>query len=119
MRCNCDSLPDLFKLDSRQGFESGTERVAVGNWVRLHRCAGCGQLWRLDEWDKYQTRFAVRIPSFDGWEAFDATPLQKAFLVQARGGLTGATCIWAGCGKLQVKGVVYCADHLFQTGARE
>jgi hypothetical protein len=119
MECSCTSVPDLFKLDSYPEFESRTEKVAIGNWVRLHRCIHCGQLWRLDEWDKYQTRFAVRIASFEGWQDFDATPLQKAILVQARGGLADARCIWSGCDKPQVKGVAYCADHLFQTGARE
>jgi len=119
MECICAGMADLFKLDSCPGFESRTDRVAVGNWVRLHRCANCGQLWRLDEWDKYQTQFAVRIPSVEGWEDFDATPLQKGFLVQSRGGLGEARCIWAACRNPQVRGGFYCAHHLFETGVRE
>jgi hypothetical protein len=93
--------------------------VAVGNWVRLHRCKACGQLWRIDEWDKYQTQFAAKVPSFEGWESFDTSKLQKDFLIQSRGGLTQSECSWAGCKNAQVKGVAYCADHLFETGARE
>jgi len=119
MSCDCSNLPDLFKIESRPGFEAGAERIAVGNWVRLHQCRSCGQLWRIDEWDKYQAQFAVRVPSAEAWESFDASELQKQFLVSARGGLTDAKCAWSGCKNCQVKGVAYCADHLFQTGARE
>lgn len=119
MNCACASLPDLFKLEACPGFEKATVRLASGNWVHLHKCSTCGQLWRLDEWDKYQTQFVVRIPAGADWELFDATPLQKNFLVQSRGGLTDEQCIWHGCQEKRLKGVVYCVEHLYQTGARE
>jgi hypothetical protein len=119
MSCRCDKFPDLFKLDSYTEFEQGTERVAVGNWIRLHRCKTCNLLWRIDEWDKYQIQFAAKVPSIDGWESFDTSKLQKDFLIKSRGGLVQAECAWVGCKNLQVKGAAYCADHLFETGARE
>lgn len=119
MKCDCTNLPDLFKLESRPELEAETEEIAVGNWVRLHKCRSCGQLWRIDESDRLQTQFVVRIPSAEIWETFDASELQKQFLISSRGGLSATKCIWAGCGNPQVKGVAYCADHLFQTGARE
>jgi hypothetical protein len=119
MTCDCANLQDLFKLESRPRFEAGTDKIAAENWVRLHRCRSCGQLWRIDEWDKYQTRFVVRVPSAEAWETFDPVELQKQFLITSRGGLSDAKCVWSGCRNPQVKGVAYCADHLFQTGARE
>ena len=119
MTCICAELPDLFKLEAHPGFIEGTVRLATGNWVHLHKCANCGQLWRMDEWDKYQVQFVVRIPSGTDWEQFDAAPLQKQFLVQSRGGLSKEQCIWRGCQGKRVNGVVYCVEHLYKTGARE
>jgi hypothetical protein len=119
MSCSCAKLPDLFKLGSHAGLEQRAGQIAVGNWACLHRCEACGQLWRIDEWDKYQTQFAAKVPVVDGWESFDTTGLQKDFLVKTRGGLTNTQCSWAGCKNVQVKDVAYCADHLLQTGARE
>jgi hypothetical protein len=119
MNCECAGLPDLFKLESRPRFASETNQIAVGNWVRLHQCGSCGQLWRIDEWDKYQSQFAVRVPSAETWEAFDASELQKQFLISSRGGLEDSECAWSGCFHPRVKGVAYCVDHLLRTGARE
>src|SRR3546814_2487953 len=96
-----------------------TIRVATGNWVHLHTCATCGQLWRIDEWDKYQVQFVVRIPPGIQWEAFDSSPLQRQFLVRSRGGLADAECAWSGCHGKAVQGVAYCVENLFPTGERE
>jgi len=82
-------------------------------------CSRCQQLWSVDEWDKYQTQFAVRIPQREGWREFDTTPFRQQYLVQSHGGLTDEKCIWQSCKQRRVRGVVYCADHLYQTGARE
>ena len=95
------------------------DELESGDWVRLVHCRRCGQLWSVDEWDKYQTQFAVRIPQREGWQEFDTTPLRRQYLIQSRGGLTDERCIWQSCEQRRVRGVVYCADHLYQTGARE
>jgi hypothetical protein len=117
--CECAKLPDLFKLESQPGFDKRTTRIATGNWIHLHRCAACGQSWRIDEWDKFQVQFVVRIPPGVEWETFDSSPLQKQFLVRSRGGLTHTECAWSGCHGKAVQGVAYCAEHLYQTGVRE
>jgi hypothetical protein len=64
-------------------------------------------------------QFVARIPPGVKWEAFDASPLQKQFLIQSRGGLTEDECQWFGCQGKTVKGVAYCVEHLYETGARE
>lgn len=80
----------------------------------------CGQKWRVDAWDKLQLQFAVRIPEGADWQAFDATELQKGYLMDPRGGLKDVSCEWQGCTRPQLKGeVVYCVEHLYETGARE
>ena len=119
MNCGCSDLPDLFKTEASPGFEQTTVRLATGNWVHLHQCSTCGQLWRIDQSDKYQIQFVVRIPAGVDWEQFDVSTLQKNFLMKSRGGLTEEQCIWRGCQGKRVKGVVYCVEHLYQTGARE
>jgi len=119
MVCDCATLPDIFKLETHPELEKRTVEVATGSWVRLHRCKECSQLWRIDEWDKYQIQFVVRVPPGTSWQELDADPLQKQFLLQSRGGATNSECAWAGCHGSAVRGVAYCIDHLYETGARE
>jgi hypothetical protein len=118
--CQCATLPELIYLKSKpSGFESTLVELSVGNWVKLFRCSECKQLWRIDEWDKYQTQFAAKVPNVEGWGTYDTIPLQKQLLLQSRGGLSNSICNWARCGKHAVKGVMFCIDHLFETGTRE
>jgi len=117
--CQCAKLPDIFKLETHPEIERQPE-IGAGNFVTLHRCGACGHKWRIDAWDKYQPQFVVRIPEGSDWQTFDATALQKAFLVGSRGGLKDVHCQWSGCSRPQVKGeVVYCVEHLYETGVRE
>lgn len=118
--CECSELPDIFKLESHPGFNKQRPRIAEGNWFFLHQCHECGQQWRVDAWDKYHTQFVVRIPEGTDGHGYDDTPLRKSFLVASQGGLKAEQCQWRGCTRPQVKGeVVYCVEHLYQTGARE
>ena len=119
MSCLCFKLPKLVKVDGRFDLLKQLEKIDTGNWVNLFRCNKCGQHWRIDECDKYQIQFAVKINNPIHWQEFDTTPLQKQFLIESRGGITNEQCIWQGCFRHCVKGVDYCIDHLFQTGARE
>lgn len=118
MSCKCSQLPDIVKLDDHPAIGRFDE-LETGDWVRLVRCPHCGQLWSVDEGDKYQTQLAVRIPKNEGWRELDTTPLRRRYLIQSRGGLTDEKCIWLGCEQRRVRGVVYCVDHLYKIGARE
>jgi len=119
MSCECSKLPDIVRLDDYPGIARGSDELETGDWVRLVCCRSCGQLWSLDEWDKYQRQFAIKIPRREDWREFDTMPMRLEFLVRSRGGLTDEHCIWSGCSERRVRGVVYCAEHLFKTGARE
>ena len=119
MPCKCASLPNIFKLGSNPGFEEHIVKVASENWVDLYRCTTCGQLWRIDAWDKYQLQFVIRLPSEQNWALFDVEPLQKEFLLRARGGTVNEPCAWANCQSNRVCNVPYCLNHLYATGARE
>lgn len=117
--CNCSEQPTLMDIsDCYSDFKSKLNQLDVGNWVFLKQCLGCCQYYKVDEWDKYQPYYAVKIPSQDNWESFDSKSLIKEQMVLNRGGLTNDPCIWAGCNIQQVKGNAYCVEHLYSTGAQ-
>jgi len=92
--------------------------VAHGDWGNLYRCSKCDQLWAIDDYDRLRVQVAVALASAVGWEGADTTDVRKALLLQHRGGASSDACMWAGCVDDQVKGVVYCIEHLWSTGIR-
>ena len=117
--CNCEEQPTLIEISNNHSdLKSKLKQVDVGNWVLLMQCPSCKQLYKVDEWDKYQTCYAVKIPSSENWETFDSEPLIKNQMIQNRGGLTNDPCMLAGCNIKQVKGSAYCVDHLYSSGTR-
>ncbi len=119
MSCSCSKLPALVKMEANRELLIQLDELSTGNWDYLCRCRKCGQLWRIDECDKYQVQFAVKITDLSRWQEFDSEPLRKQYLIEARGRLAEEPCNWAGCDQQRVKGVAYCVDHLYATGARE
>ena len=117
--CLCASLGTTFDAGKMANVVAQFHFVANGVWRDLRRCAECGQLWSVDVPDKYQAQIAVRVPREELWERFDTEPARKQFLLESRGGPTAAICLWKGCAKMQVRGTVYCVDHLYATGARQ
>ncbi|NVK88869.1 MAG: metal-binding protein [Gammaproteobacteria bacterium] len=119
MNCTCikqESLVDITRNHS--AFKKNLDPVAVGNWERLMRCPVCNQLWKVDEWDKYQDLYAFKLQSAEGWEEFDSVELIKNKIIENRGGLETASCLMAGCVDKQVKGSAYCAHNLYESGTR-
>lgn len=89
------------------------------NWVELYQCSSCGVFWRIDVYDKYQTRYVVRIENPTLWEQFDSQSLEKELLVNHRGGYLESNCSMKGCPHKKVKGSAYCVNHLFEYGVRK
>jgi len=119
INCTCFSLPDVFYLDEGpKGFEESLHQEAMQNWMRLYSCPKCGTLWAIDEWDKYQYQIASRVKDRSTWSSDQRIEERKQLLLRSRGGTTDETCIWSGCVQKRVKGVVYCLEHLWNTGAR-
>jgi hypothetical protein len=84
--CLCGDLHELLYFDERpNGFRTPLVEVASGEWAKLYRCRSCGQLWRIDNSDKYSARFATKIPSAVGWDGYDTIALEKALLLESRG----------------------------------
>ena len=117
--CNCSNLAEaVYCQDSLPGFEQYMNHVDDGNWVELFECRECSQLWAIDAWDKYQERVAAKMKQKKNWnKASDEQ--RKVLLLNARGGTTGNECMKATCNGYAVTGVVFCIEHLFETGARK
>jgi hypothetical protein len=118
--CECDGLPELFYLDEAPaGWLERLSEEAAGNWKTLRQCGSCGRRFAVDAWDKYQHQVVVRVKDRAGWEAeADAVDKRKILLLQSRGGTQGGECVWVGCARPRVRGVAYCLDHLWDSGAR-
>jgi hypothetical protein len=111
--CNCLEQPDLVDISNNHSeFKSKLSKLEVGKWVLLMSCPDCEQLWKVDEWDKYQNCFAFKIHSREDWEAFDSEALVKELMVKKRGGLTDSECLSSGCSLNQVKGSLLCQSSL-------
>ena len=81
--CNCKEQPILIDISNNYSdFKSKLNQLEVGNWVLLMQCPDCNQFYKVDEWDKYQTCYAVKIPSSENWESFDSESIIKEQMVQ-------------------------------------
>lgn len=118
MKCKCQKLADLFYIDQGpRGFEKKLKEVDAKNWMRLCECPSCGQLWAIDEWDKYSWQVVSRVSDQTNWADSERVNERKELLLKERGGTTDDECQWAGCEGKRVKGVAYCLEHLWNTGA--
>jgi hypothetical protein len=121
MKCSCANLPDAFYVeDGPKGFvEALVERdYSSENWKRLYECPTCTARWVVDEWDKYAHQVASRVRDRRRWDE-ESEAERKNLLLKSRGGLTEEECARLGCEKKKVRGVAYCIDHLYATGARK
>lgn len=117
--CNCEKQSTLVDISSdHSAFKEKLREIAVGNWVLLMQCPDCNQLWKVDEWDKYQACYAVKIASQENWEAVDEETLIKEKMIKDRGGLGQEECKWSGCNAKQVRDSAFCVDHLYAGGTR-
>ena len=97
---------------------SELEFVSQENWRKLYRHKVDGSHWAIDEWDKYQQQCLFRVGRLEDWSTEDHTVAEKALLLASRGGEGADTCLWKDCAGRNVRGVVYCVDHLYAQGIR-
>ena len=114
--CNCNEQVNVVDItDCHKGFQKGLIALAFGHWEKLMECSECGQLWKVNEFEKYQTLYAVKVPNLNDWENV-GNALIKEKIVQDRGVITEQECMYSGCTHQQVKDSAYCIDHLYETG---
>lgn len=118
--CNCNEQDILVDItDNHTDFKNQMETLAHGNWVLLMECPKCQQLWKVDEWDKYQTLYAIKISSQENWEEIDSRSLIEERIIKNRGGLVAEGCMIAECNNNQVKGSAFCAKHMYESGTHD
>ena len=109
--------PFLYLDQAPQGWSEGLEEVAVGNWKTLRRCPVCQATFAVDAWDKLQEQVVIRVSESSDWEEqADSVAVRKQLILQSRGGPADGECICRGCSGPRVQGVVYCLEHLWETG---
>ena len=123
MNCSCEELPVYTYYPAERGLSRKLRpfvaTVAKSNWRELFRCEFCATHWRIDVEDKFQQRFVWKVGNDrEDWATIEFIEEEKKLLLQRRGGETAGECAWIGCVKKKVKGVAYCMDHLYATGAR-
>jgi len=69
--------------------------------------------WRLDNYDKYQERFLVKLESQTDWTIFNSKELQIELLSKTRG-ISDKKCMWINCNKSALQGLVYCERHAYE-----
>lgn len=118
-KCHCRKSEALVNItNDYAGFVGTLLSLEAADWVKLMECPTCKQLWRVDEWDKYQALYALKISDRMAWKEVDAIALIKEKMIKSRGGLAKAECMWQSCANKAVMGSAYCVDHLYETGAR-
>jgi len=120
-RCNCNQLPQIFKVEDQGRFVRKFVEVGrrAGNWLQLFRCRACGQHWQLDLPDKYQVNCAIKIDDPDDWQSFDDQPVRLQFLIESYGGLSEEECVMARCANKALKSLAYCPAHAYEIGLRD
>ena len=119
MSCSCAHYETLVDItNNHTEFVNNFDFIEYGDWVKLMRCQSCGQLWKVDEWDKYQALYAQKISELETWKAVDSATLVKERMIKNRGGLDANRCLWKECSLKAVKGNAYCVNHLYETGTR-
>jgi hypothetical protein len=92
--------------------ESDFDLIEQRNWYKLYQHKINKSFWRLDEWDKYQDQFFVRLESLENWFEQDDRELRMEWLKKFRG-TTKSKCIWKGCDNLALKELTMCEYHAY------
>ncbi len=78
-------------------------------WRKVLSCPECSQVWLVDEYDKVQSLFALKIDSPDDLSESKFLDIHKRFLIKEHGGETRETCLMAHCENRAVKDFAFCA----------
>ncbi len=108
--CRCSILPAYIERNDFPGLFDDMEEVAYGYVPRiLKKCPTCGQLWSVDEPDKYAAALCIKVDSPVDWEEA-IKPAMKERLVKRYGGFSDEKCAWENCQNRAMKKLAYCPD---------
>ncbi|WP_190810976.1 hypothetical protein [Flagellimonas sp. S3867] len=92
--------------------ESEFELIDRKSWFILYQNKSDNSFWRLDEWDKYQEQFFVKLESTENWTEFEDRELRIELLKKHRG-ISDKKCTWVGCDKNALKEMAICEFHAY------
>ena len=92
--------------------ESEFELIDRKDWYKLYRNKKDNLYWRLDEWDKYQEQYFVRLESTENWSTYDDKELRIELLKLHRG-TTDKKCTWKGCKNKALIDLAICEFHAY------
>jgi hypothetical protein len=81
-------------------------------WRSILQCSECGQYWLVDEFDKAQSLFAIKIDNPNKPEESRLLEIHEQALLEKHGGESEQNCMFAGCGNKAVKDFAFCAKCL-------
>ena len=81
-------------------------------WRSILQCASCGQNWLVDEYDRVQSLFAIKIDSPTDLSEEKFLRIHKKHLIERHGGESKEECRMAGCNNKAVKEMAFCAQCL-------
>lgn len=110
--CRCNDFGDYAEIgcDDAHLWEAGFTTVASRDTVELKRCDACGVHWQVD---LERENLAIRVNDPAGWKDFDDRPVRLEYMIHCHGGLDPGKCIWAGCSRQPLKGMMLCPHHQY------
>lgn len=110
--CKCKSCPSALEIcNDYSKFISTLRELEWNNWKSLMKCSVCGQLWRVDSWEKYHATFAVKIMESTGWRELSCKELIKPIMLEVCAGYSDETCGFENCLELKLKLSKFCLEH--------
>ncbi|WP_299112175.1 hypothetical protein [uncultured Winogradskyella sp.] len=92
--------------------ESDFELIDRKGWYILYRNKTDNSYWRLDEWDKLQEQFFIRLESSENWTELIYEKL-KMELLKSNRGTSNQKCSWKDCERNALTEMAICEFHAY------
>ena len=113
--CDCQEIETWYKGTRSDSRFKNMEQIKVGDWCQLVRCKDCGQLWQVDEWDKYSHGLAIKYSgTIKDWEKIPDMEVRKSAMIDNHGGLSEKNCQWQDCKNQALKDMAICVEHAYE-----
>jgi hypothetical protein len=89
------------------------ELIEKKEWYLLYQNKTDKTYWRLDQYDKLQQQYFVKVDNLERWEDFDDKELRIELLKKTRG-VIKEKCMWSQCERNRLKDLVYCERHAYE-----
>jgi len=119
--CDCKEFGKWRKGSIQSKPFNTMEKVAINSedWRHLVKCSSCGQLWQVDEWDKYHHGIGIKyFGAIDNWETISDLEIRKEIIIENHNGISNTEYQWNNCKNNSLGDMVFCVDHTYENGIR-